>query len=52
LFEAIGPVALAAQHADHHQPGLGRGLVEIEVYRHRVGQVHQRCEAEIRGVAA
>ncbi len=40
LLQAIGPIALAAQYPRHDQVCLRRGLVEIKVHRHRMGQMH------------
>ena len=45
-FDAMGPIAFAAQHSQHNDPGLAQGVLDIEIDRGRmperqqVGQPH------------
>jgi hypothetical protein len=47
LLQSIGPVALATENAGDHQTRFRSGLVEIEIDRHRMREVHERGQPEI-----
>ncbi len=52
LLQPVAPVALATQHARHHQPRLAGRLFQIEVDRHRVREMQQRSQPQPRRAVA
>ncbi len=48
LLDPVRPVAAPAQQPDDHQPGMGQGLLDIEVDRERMLQLEQVGEPERR----
>ena len=46
LLHPVGPVAGAAQHPGDHEPRVRDHRLDVEVHRHRVGELHEVREPE------
>jgi len=49
LVDTVAPVGRTAQHAQHDQPCMGEGLLDVEIDRERMLQLQQVGKAEREG---